>query len=234
MSPPFLLRWISETRHPPCTHSASHFVGWRGSLGACGEMVCPRRMACEIPEWNFCWGVFWPALSHRKFSGPLLCIFLDLSSVTDFSGISQYANQQEEGQQNWTSDDQGQLHLRSLVLCSLATAPLLITAHVFPVEWKWVCCGSGKLHLCWFAKQMYYMWEVCGVKCWRDFMIKAAKFCSSRFVFNNIFNVSLNINLPGTKRIWVSLVPQNNCEFWLFYLICCVARFSALKSIELL
>lgn len=71
-----------------------------------------------------------------KFSGPLFCISPDLSSVTDFSGISQCANQQEEGQQNWTSNDQGQLHLRSLILCSLASAPLLITAHVFPVEWK--------------------------------------------------------------------------------------------------
>lgn len=32
--------------------------------------------------------------------------------------------------------DQGQLHLRSLTLCSLSSAPLLITAHVFPAECK--------------------------------------------------------------------------------------------------
>lgn len=76
-----------------------------------------------------------------KFSGPLFCISPDLSSVTDFSGISHCANQQEEGQQNWISNDQGQLHLRSLILCSLASAPLLITAHVFPVEWKGATVG---------------------------------------------------------------------------------------------
>lgn len=34
--------------------------------------------------------------------------------------------------------DQGQLHLRSLTLCSLSSAPLLITAHVFPAECKGV------------------------------------------------------------------------------------------------
>lgn len=44
-------------------------------------------------------------------------------------------------------------------------------------------------------------------------MMKAAKLCSSTFVFKNIFNISLNINLLGRKIIWLSLVPQNNCKF---------------------
>lgn len=142
MSPPFILRWISQARHPSCTSSVSHFVGRRESLGACGEMVWPRMMACEIPELNFYWGVFWPAFiyAYQIFWGLILHLS-QLSSVTDFSGISQCANQQEEGRQNWTSNDQGQLHLRSLILCSLSSAPLLITARVFPVEWKGATVG---------------------------------------------------------------------------------------------
>lgn len=75
--------------------------------------------------------IFWAFILHLFW----------LSSVTDFSGISQCANQQEEGQQNWTSNDQGQLHMRSLELCSLSSAPLLITACVFPVEWKGASVG---------------------------------------------------------------------------------------------
>lgn len=159
MSPPFLLRWISQARHPSCTCWVSYFLGRRGSLGASGEMVWPWTMACETPELSFYWGIFWPALIDAfQISWALILHLSWLSSVADCGGISQCTNRQEEGQQNWTSNDQGQLHLRSLIFCSLSSAPLL-TAHVFSVRVEGGCCRSGK-YLCWFAKRMpvYTLW----------------------------------------------------------------------------
>lgn len=196
-------------------------------------MVWPWTMARETPELSFYWDIFWPALIYAfQILRALILHLSRLSSVADCSGISQCADRQEEGQQNWTSNDQGQLHLRSLIFCSFSSAPLL-TAPVFSVWVEGGCYGSGK-YLCWFAKQMPVY--TCGVKCWKDFMMKAAELCSARFLSNSTFNYilsSLNMNLPRTKRIWVSLVSHNNCKFWFLYLIC-VARFPSLKSIELL
>lgn len=71
--------------------------------------------------------------------------------------------------------DQGQLHLRSLTLCSLSSATLLITAHVFPAECKGVtvsleddaCVVMGKLW-CSILKGFYH---------------ETAKLCSARFDF---------------------------------------------------
>lgn len=96
-------------------------------------------MACEIPALNLYQGVFWPALihAHQVFWAFILHLS-QLFSVTDFSGISQCADQQEGGAAELDFSDQGQLHLRSLTLCSLSSAPLLITAHVFPAECKGV------------------------------------------------------------------------------------------------
>lgn len=120
-------------------HSVSHSVGRRGSLGALGEMVWPWTMACEIPALNLYQGVFWPALIYAyQISWAFILHLSQLFSVTDFSGISQCADQQEGGAAELDFSDQGQLHLRSLTLCSLSSAPLLITAHVFPAECKGV------------------------------------------------------------------------------------------------
>lgn len=74
------------------------------SLGASGEMAWLRTIACEIPELNLYQGVFWPALIYAyQIFWAFIVHLSQLFSVTDFSGISQCADQQEEGQQNWTS-----------------------------------------------------------------------------------------------------------------------------------
>lgn len=83
---------------------------------------------CFLTSFNLCISNFWAFILH-------LC---QLFSVTDFSGISQCADQQEGGAAELDFSDQGQLHLRSLTLCSLSSVPLLITAHVFPAECKGV------------------------------------------------------------------------------------------------
>lgn len=141
MSPPFPLGWLSQVGPPSWTRSVSHFT-------LNGKPWCIRGggLACDVPEANCLafLGVFWPALIHAyQFFWALILHLSWLPSVRDFSGISQCANQQEEGQQNWTSNDQGLLRLRSLIFCSLASAPLSLTAHIMPVEWKGAV-GSGK------------------------------------------------------------------------------------------
>lgn len=172
---------------------------------------------------------------HIHFFWALILHLSWLSSVTNFSGISQCANQQEEGQQNWTSNDQGQLHLRSLILCSLASAPLLLTAHIFPVEWKGAvgvendsfvisqseCILFGKSvllnakEILWWKKLSFVVVDLFTITC-----------C-------NYIPSSLNNNLFTPKRTWVSLVPQNKCKFKLFYFTCCVTRLPSLESMQL-
>lgn len=84
--------------------SVSHCLGRRGSPAASGEMLWPWTTACEIPELNLYRGVFWPALMYAyQILWAFILHLSQLFSVTDFSGISQCADQQEEGQQNWTS-----------------------------------------------------------------------------------------------------------------------------------
>lgn len=89
-------------------------------------------LGCFLTSFNlFIWNFLGP-----DFSSFLTCPVL-LISV----GFLNVLISRKRGSRNWTSNDQGQLHLRSLILCSLASAPLLITAHVFPVEWKGATVG---------------------------------------------------------------------------------------------
>lgn len=138
MSPPCLLRWISQGRHLSRTPSASHSMGRRGSLGASGQMVWSWTSllntrtefipGCFLTSFNLCISNF-PGLHCASFPA-VQCYWFQW----DFSMCWSAGR----GAAELDFSDQGQLHLRSLTLCSLSSAPLLITAHVFPAECKGV------------------------------------------------------------------------------------------------